>query len=253
MLQGSSDPQTPWVSTYVQEVQDGWQHPKRRSRNQEESFTAQKFVLVAFDFARAYDVVDHRLLRHCLLELGIPHCFVQWTWQCLRDRRVRVEVNCMKSSKRVFRARMSQGSVLSPLLLVLWAAPLVSALKTVPGCSPYMYADDTATLCAGADIETVRRRAQKAADAPVQWARLSKMVVSGGKAQVLVLSHWYRDAVDLSIWVDGAKVTVGEILILLDASLDRLLNFGPHWQEAEETHSPTPRTLAPPHRKKLGT
>ena len=212
----------------LQEVQDGWQRPKRRSRNQEASSTAQKFVLVAFDFARAYDVVDHRLLRLRLLELGLPRCFVQWTWQWLRDRRVRVEVNGTKSNERVFRAGLPQGSVLSPLLFVLWAAPLVSALKTVPGCSPYMYADDTATLCAGADIETARRRAQQAADALVKWAKSSKMVVSGGKTQVLVLSQWYRDAVDLSIWVDGARVTAGETLNLLGVSLDRLLNFGPH-------------------------
>ena len=36
--------------------------------------SAQKFVMVAFDFARAYDKVDHRLLRARLTELGIPAC-----------------------------------------------------------------------------------------------------------------------------------------------------------------------------------
>ena len=141
---------------------------------------------------------------------------------------MRVEVNGMKSSERVLRAGLLQGSVLSPLLFVLWAAPLVSALKTVPGCSPYMYADDTATLCAGADIETARRRAQQAADALVKWARSSKMVASGGKTRVLVLSQWYRDAVELSIRVDGAKVTAGDTPNLLGVSLDSLVNFGPH-------------------------
>ena len=114
---------------------------------------------------------------------------------------------------------------------MLWAESLVSTLKTVPpppGCSPYMYADDTATLCAGADIERARRRAQQAADALVKWARSSKVVISGGKKQVLVLSQWFRDAVDLSIRVDRAKVTAGDTLNLLGVSLDRLLSFGSH-------------------------
>ena len=64
----------------VQEVQDGWQRPKARRRDPPEGTTAQKYVLVAYDFARAYDVVDHRLLRLRLLELGLPHCMVEWIW-----------------------------------------------------------------------------------------------------------------------------------------------------------------------------
>ena len=64
------------IGRLVQEVQDGWQRPKARGRTTAEGTSAQKFVLVAYDFARAYDVVDHRLLRVRLLELGLPHCLV---------------------------------------------------------------------------------------------------------------------------------------------------------------------------------
>ena len=212
----------------VQEVQDGWQRPKARRRDPPEGTTAQKYVLMAYDFARAYDVVDHRLLRLRLLELGLPHCIVEWIWQWLRDRRVRVEVNGERSGESVFRAGLPQGSVLSPLLFLLWAAPLVRVLRTVPGCSPYMYADDTVTLRAGATIETARSRAQSAADKLVAWAKESKMTVSGAKTQVLVLSQWARDTVGLSIRVAGAVVMACETLNLLGVSLDRLLHFGPH-------------------------
>ena len=153
---------------------------------------------------------------------------VEWVWQWLRDRRVRVEVNGEKSGEMVFRAGLPQGSVLSPLLFLLWAAPLARALRTVPGCSPYMYADDTATLCAGANIETARSRAQRAADVLVSWARASKMTVSGEKTQVLILSQWARDAMGLSIRVAGVRVTASESLNLLGVSLDRLPHFGRH-------------------------
>ena len=65
---------------------------------------AQKYVLVAFDFARAYDVVDHRLLRLSLTEQGLPLCLVRWVWQWLRDRRTRVEVRGDLSGEGIFRA-----------------------------------------------------------------------------------------------------------------------------------------------------
>ena len=48
---------------------------------------------------------------------------VKWVWQWLRDHRVQVEVNGERSDERVFRAGLPQGSVLSPFLFLLWAAP----------------------------------------------------------------------------------------------------------------------------------
>lgn len=219
------------IGRLVQEVQDGWQRPsvgKKTAGNRMDGSTAQKYVLVAFDFARAYDVVDHRLLRVSLIEQGLPLCLVRWVWQWLRDRRVRVEVDGTLSGERTFRAGLPQGSVLSPSLFVLWAAQLTSVLKKVPHCSPYMYADDTAVLCAGNQIETARERAQLAADALTKWARESKMVVSGEKTQLLVLSQNPRDADGCHIKVAGKTVAARETLHLLGVTLDRLLHFGPH-------------------------
>ncbi|KAF0314478.1 putative RNA-directed DNA polymerase from transposon BS [Amphibalanus amphitrite] len=226
------------IGRLIQEVHDGWQLPKARKKDPPEGTTAQKFVLTAYDFSRAYDVVDHRLLRVRLLELGLPHCMVRWLWQWLRDRRVRVEVNGVKSGERVFRAGLPQGSVLAPPLFLLWAAPLIRSLKNIPGCSPFMYADDTAALCSGADIQTAKRRAQLAADSLVEWARSSKMVVAGQKTQVMVLSQWARDAVDLSIKVAGVSVKARDTLNLLGVTLDRLLHFGQHCKKLKQRTRP---------------
>ena len=76
----------------VQRVQDGWNKPKPRGRPVD-GRTAEKFALLAFDFSRAYDVIDHKMLRLKLLRLGLPGCLVSWIWAFLRDRRASVEVN----------------------------------------------------------------------------------------------------------------------------------------------------------------
>ncbi|KAF0298749.1 Leucine-rich PPR motif-containing protein, mitochondrial [Amphibalanus amphitrite] len=102
------------IGRLVQNVQDGWQRPKydRRAERPDGS-TAQKYLLTAYDFSRAYDVVDHKLLKLRLLELGLPLCLVRWVWSWLRDRRVRVEVQGALSKERIFRAGLPQGSVLT--------------------------------------------------------------------------------------------------------------------------------------------
>lgn len=65
------------IGRLVQNVQDGWQRPNKGNRaGQPDGSTAQKYVLVAYDFSRAYDVVDHKLLRLRLLELGLPSAWL---------------------------------------------------------------------------------------------------------------------------------------------------------------------------------
>ncbi|XP_043236838.1 uncharacterized protein LOC122389163 [Amphibalanus amphitrite] len=64
------------------------------------------------------------------------------------------------------------------------------------------------------------------------------MVVSGEKTQVLVLSQWPKDAVDLSIRVAGARVEARETLNLLGVTLDRLLHFGPHCKRMRQRTRP---------------
>ena len=144
------------------------------------------------------------------MELGIPRCYCDWIWQFLRDRRARVEFQSATSSERVYRAGLPQGSVLSPALFLLWAAPLAAEQQRTPGTTAFFYADDTAALCSGNSIQIARDRAQRAADSLVQWAQASKMAVAGQKTQALVLSQWSRDAVNCTVQVAGETVVAGD-------------------------------------------
>ena len=230
------------IGRLIQLVQDGWNLPKARRADPPEGTTAQKYALVAFDFARAYDTVDHRILRLRLLEMGVPTHYVNWIWQFLRARRARVELNGVRSGERIYRAGLPQGSVLSPTLFLLWSAPLVTALQETPGTTAFLYADDTAILCGGHKIELARSRAQAAADTLVRWARANKMRVAGEKTQLLVLSQWAKHS-DCTIRVAGQVVRSGTQLKLLGVTLDRTLHFGPHCRALRERTRPRLRQL----------
>ena len=98
--------------------------------------------------------------------------------------------------------------------------------------------DDTATLCAGPDINTAWERAQTAAETHVAWARSSRMVVSGYKTQVIALLQWACDPVGLTIKVGGATVEARETLNRPGVTPDRLLHFGPYCKKLKERSRP---------------
>ena len=102
-----------------------------------------------------------------------------WIWQFLKKGRARVEGNETLSSERIYRTGLPQGSVLSPALFLLWSAPLAAALQEVPGTTTFMYAYDTAALCAGNTIEVASGRVQQSADVLTKCAREAKMMVAG--------------------------------------------------------------------------
>ncbi|KAF0299401.1 putative RNA-directed DNA polymerase from transposon BS [Amphibalanus amphitrite] len=214
------------LARLVQSVQDGWNKPKARGRPVD-GVTADKFVLVAYDFARAYDTIDHKMLYAKLLR-QLPYCMARWISRLLRDRRACVEVNGVRSRERPFRAGLPQGSVLVPTLYTIWAADLIADLRRAPRTDIFMYADDTSTLSAGATIQTALAAAQHSADLLAKWATRNKMTIASQKTQIMVLSQWSRDAKDTTILVSGTPVRATPTVKLLGVTLDRLLHFGDH-------------------------
>ena len=57
------------LSRLVQRIHYGWNKPKSRAR-EIEGITAANFALLAFDFSRAFDVINLRMLRLKLLRVG---------------------------------------------------------------------------------------------------------------------------------------------------------------------------------------
>ena len=91
-----------------------------------------------------------------------------------------------------------------------------------------MYADDTATLSAGATVELTIVRAQCAADALAAWARRWKMEIAGHKTQAVLLTQQSRDKREVKLKVDCKRVTGGTSLNHLGVTLDRLFRFRDH-------------------------
>ena len=100
-------------------------------------------LLTLLDLSAAFDTIDHTILLHRLQHnYGITHSALSWFRSYLTDRTQSVSVNNLNSTSEKLLYGVPQGSVLGPVLFVLYTQPLSDLIQTH---SPehQSFADDT--------------------------------------------------------------------------------------------------------------
>ena len=94
---------------------------------------------IYLDFLKAFDTVPHRRLLGKIKSFGITGHTPRWVQAFLTDRIQQVHVNGAHSEWANVTSGIPQGSVLGPILFVLYINDLPSTINS----NVYMFADDT--------------------------------------------------------------------------------------------------------------
>ena len=90
------------------------------------------------DFSKAFDVVSHQILLEKLVCLGFDSLVLGWVREFLVGRVMSVSVSGVSSFPRNVLSGVPQGSVLGPLLFLVYANSIAADI----GCSWTAFADD---------------------------------------------------------------------------------------------------------------
>ena len=108
-------------------------------------------VGVFLDFSKAFDTINHQILLDKLYHYGMRGVALSWFESYLSGRYQLVTYNGIKSSQQLIKCGLPQGSILGPLLSLIYINDLPSVCKSAESI---MFADDTDIFLSDSNLIT---------------------------------------------------------------------------------------------------
>jgi len=193
----------------------------------------ERSVLVLLDYSAAYDTVWRQRLLLSMRDQGIPLQMIRWIASFLTNRQARVRFGDAMSKSRTMHQGLPQGSVLSPLLFIIYINNLAKVLPL--SVIATMFADDVGILATHRKKEKAEEIAQSAVDVVSKWSKEWKLTLNSSKSEVSFFTTWTHEASwKPTIRVDGNPIPFAEHPRLLGVYLDCQLSFAYHTKEVAD-------------------
>ena len=182
------------TSTALQQMYDIWL----------QALDDQKMAAVLFlDLSAGFDVVNHSILLRKLRMYNFNNDTLSWFESYLTNRFQSVQIESAMSPPLPVPHGVPQGSILGPLLFLLFINELPDVTKTkedeesekVSDANDatdepeiVVYADDSTTIVADSEPEILLQKAQRQGELLPNWFADNDLVVSGEKTKLMIIA-----------------------------------------------------------------
>lgn len=141
--------------------------------------------MVFFDISKAFDRVWHPGLLHKLEQNGISGDLLQWLSDYLTNRTQCVVLNSVTSTKRPTTAGVPQGSVLGPLLFLIYVNDISENLLSLTR----LFADDSSLFVSASDLRDIEGILNHDLILVSAWARQWLVNFNPNKTEAMLFSY----------------------------------------------------------------
>ena len=189
-------------------------------------------LLMMLDLSAALDTVDHEILLTRLNQsFGLSNVALDWFHSYLHDRTQVVSSGGMLSDTSSMSCGVPQGSVLGPLLFVLYTVDILQIIDR-NGLIGHMYADDTQNYLHfhPNEIDTAITKVQSCFSDLQSFMNNNKLVLNASKTEIIIFGsqHQLNKINVTSISLCGVQVAVSDKVRNLGVTFDSLLSFEQH-------------------------
>ena len=180
--------------------------------------------VILLDFAKAFDKVPHGRLLYKLEFYGIRHHHHKWIADFLNNRTQQVHLDNVASDSAPVQSGVPQGSVLGPLLFLLFINDLPE--KVSKGTQVRLFADDCA-LYRKIQNDQDCQILQKDLDSLQEWEKDWMMSFHPSKCQVLNVTT-KKNKISHPYTIHGHQLAVEKTVKYLGVNINEKLSWNDH-------------------------
>ena len=178
------------------------------------------------DFQKAFDSLNINILLSKLYNYGIRGIMYSWIKDYLNDRSQYTFVNGVKSDELSINYGVPQGSVLGPLLFLIYINDLYRA---VPEAYPKLFADDTNVFLADKNIDNLVNKANVCLTKISEWCVANRLTINLDKTNyTLFTSSTVTPTVNVDLSIGNRIIPQADCCKFLGIFIDNKLHFKDH-------------------------
>lgn len=188
---------------------------------------------IFLDLSKAFDTINHNILLDKLSNYGIRGLANDWLRSYLSGRQQRVLFNNTLSNPAKVTCGVPQGSILGPLLFLLYINDLPLCTKT-----PHfvLFADDTNILFSHHDPKKLEDTINNELLHISNWFKLNKLSLNIKKTNYIIFKnkHSNKPNINLNIKIDGTVLQQVDTTKFLGLLIDSNLSWSSHTQHTSK-------------------
>ena len=133
--------------------------------------------MILIDLQKAFDTIDHEILLKKMIYIGFSKKTIAWFKSYITNRSFIVNVENDYSVPGQLLCGVPQGSILGPLLFLLYVNDMPQAIK----CDLLLYADDSVLIFSHKDIDVINKQLNEDFNSLCDWFVDNKLSIHFGE------------------------------------------------------------------------
>ena len=181
-------------------------------------------ISILLDLSKAFDLMDHSILRIKLEHYGFRGNILDFLMSFLTDRKYFVSINGKKSNQETVRIGVPQGSTLGPLLFLIYVNDMANSSNILDFLQ---FADDSTTTHSGVNLRNVISTIEIEFKKVLEWLYANKLVINLKKTHLMLFTNNKRPQ-EITLNIDGNMITEKSESKFLGVIVDNKLTWQGH-------------------------